>query len=132
MRPAETERIKMKTRIALPLVAALLAMSMIACSVKVQHTMLDDTSLPPVSAEEVMVFFAGEETPEHTRVAVLFSSGAKRRTTTKGMFEKLREEAGKLGANAVVVNETREDSRRLIPTGRRKTEAIAILIHAKN
>ena len=91
--------------------------------------------LPPVPMENVIVYFADDEIPEHTRVAILAAAGDYSLTSTGKMFDKLREQAGKLGANGVIVGEVKEPSggarvaNALIGTGaNRRSQAIAILV----
>lgn len=64
----------------------------------------------PVPRDDVFVFLtsAGDTIPETCRrVAILHASGAEAATEGK-MMDKLREEAGKLGANTVLI-QTMED-----------------------
>ncbi len=90
--------------------------------------------LPPVPAENVTIYFADDDIPEHDRVAVLAARGHYSMTTEGKMYDKLRQQAGKLGANAVIVEDLRD------PTGtgkvlsavtgfggNRKGQAMAIL-----
>lgn len=94
--------------------------------------------LPPVPMEDVTVYFADDEIPEHTRVAVLAARGDYAFTSEGKMFDKLREQAGKLGANAVIVGEVEEPSggakvaNALLGTGaNRRSQAIAILVETR-
>ena len=91
--------------------------------------------LPPVPMEEVVVYFADDDIPEHSRVAILTASGHYTATTEGKMYDKLREQAGLLGANAVVVEDFREPSGtgKVVSAvfgvgGNRKGQAMAILI----
>lgn len=93
----------------------------------------------PVPREEVRVFFADDEIPPHVRVAILSASGESEFTNQGQMIDKLREEAGKLGANAIVLDEVREPTageRAVnaffggIASGTRRGGAIAIRIRA--
>lgn len=86
---------------------------------------------------DVQVFFDGDEVPEHSRVAILHAAGSEGWTNPSQMIDKLREEAGKLGANAIVLLGIKEPTfgERFVnamATGsadaERKGEAIAILI----
>lgn len=64
----------------------------------------------PVPRDNVYVFLAstGDSIPEACkRVAILHASGAEMATEGK-MYDKLREEAGKLGANAVFVQNMKD------------------------
>lgn len=91
--------------------------------------------LPPVHPDNIVIYFADDEVPEHKRVAVLVGRGHYAATTEGKMYDKLREEAGKLGANGVIVEEFREPSGTgkvvsavLGVGGNRKGQAMAILV----
>lgn len=62
----------------------------------------------PVPRQEVRVFFADDEIPPHVRIALLNASGDSEFTNQSQMIDKLREEAGKLGANAIILDAVRE------------------------
>ena len=61
--------------------------------------------MPP---DAVQVFFETDSIPEHTRVAILNASGSSGFTNEGQMIDKLREEAGKLGANAIILSGMKE------------------------
>ena len=72
-----------------------------AC-VTVTSTVLRDRTASPVLEREVYIYLADDELPEDCeRVAILHGSGTQDWTDETDMLNKLREEAGKLGANAV-------------------------------
>ncbi len=78
--------------------------------VSVSSSVLVDRSASPVPQNEVYVFLPGDEIPESCeRVAILHASGNQDATNRGQMLDKLREEAGELGANAVEVR-TMEDA----------------------
>ncbi len=60
--------------------------------------------------EDVEVYFQGDTIPEHQRVAVLSGKGNDAFTSRGQLLDKLRTEAGKLGANAIIVGENEEAS----------------------
>jgi hypothetical protein len=60
--------------------------------------------------EEVHVFFETDSIPEHTRVAILTAKGDEDLTDEGEMIDKLREEAGRLGANAIVLGAIEDPS----------------------
>ena len=100
----------------------------------VSKTVLID-NLPPVSSHEVQVFFPGDEVPPHSRVAFIAGEGADYWSDRAQLLRRLRETAGKLGANGVIVQAVEESSggEKLVGalTGfgsSRKQDAIAILI----
>jgi len=115
----------------------LLLVSLAGC-VSVNKSILDSSfQTQPIPASEVRVFFADDELPEHVRVAILNASGDSGFTNESQMIDKLREEAGKLGANAIVLEDLREPSagERAVnaffggmATGQRKGGALAIRI----
>lgn len=67
---------------------------------------------------QVAVFFQSDSIPEHTRVAILNAKGDADMTDEGKMIDKLREEAGKLGANAIILGDLEEPG-----TGRRIASA---------
>lgn len=77
--------------------------------VSVSKTVLIDRSASPVPEAEVGVFLAQDSVPASCeRVALLHASGPEDLTDEGDMWNKLREESGKLGANAVQIR-TMED-----------------------
>ncbi len=71
------------------------------------------------TTEEVTVYFETDSIPEHTRVAILNARGDADMTGEGKMIDKLREEAGILGANAIILGALEEPG-----TGRRVVAAI--------
>ena len=85
--------------------ALLLALVMVGC-VTVSKTVLIDRSGTPVPREGVYVFLEDDSIPTTCeRVALLHASGDEDFTDEGDMWNKLREEAGKLGANAVQIHD---------------------------
>lgn len=81
---------------------ALLGLAFTASCVTVNKTVLMDRSAYPVPQSEVYVYLPEDELPEDCeRVALLDASGEQDATTEAQMLDKMREEAGKLGANAI-------------------------------
>jgi len=94
----------MKARIALVGVA----LTAVAC-VTVNKSILDRSFMDsPVPMDGVHVYLPGDEVPEHTRIAILNAEGDTDITDEAEMIDALREEAGKLGANAIVLGELEE------------------------
>ena len=85
--------------------ASILAASMFATAcVTVSKSVLMDRSFAPVPLRDVYVFLPEDETPEDCeRVALLSASGEVDWTDESEMIDKMREEAGKLGANAILI-----------------------------
>jgi hypothetical protein len=80
----------------------LLPIVVLAGCVTVSKSVLMDRSHSPVARDDVYVFIAGDAIPESCqRVALLHASGDEDLTEEGDMIDKLREEAGKLGANAL-------------------------------
>lgn len=100
-------------------IIALLPLLLTAC-VTVSKSVLMDRSAFPLPREQVYVYLAGDSVPESCeRVAILHASGSQDHTNESQMIDKLREEAGKLGANAVHL-QTMEDA----GTGERVVSAL--------
>ena len=80
---------------------------LVASCVTVSKSVLDPSfQSAPVPKEEVDVLLAsfGDEVPaDCTRVAILHASGPEAWTEEGDMIDKLRDEAGKLGANTLFV-----------------------------
>ncbi len=84
--------------------ALLLLLPLIGGCVTVNSTVLMDRSSMPVAPLDVYVYLAGDVVPESCqRVAILHAEGSQDSTNPSQMLDKMREEAGKLGANAVHV-----------------------------
>ena len=68
----------------------------------------------PVAEDSVRVFLSQEELRdrgyEWEAVALLFGSGSSMYTTDRGMLQTIRREAGKVGANGIILADTREPS----------------------
>ncbi len=106
--------------------------ALISC-VSVDRTLLDPSQSGEIfTAEEVKVYFESDEIPEHTRIAILAGKGSDSWTNRNKLITKLREEAGNMGANAIVLGEVKDAS-----TGAkiflgfradRKADAIAIYV----
>ncbi|NNF25650.1 MAG: hypothetical protein HKN73_00315 [Gemmatimonadetes bacterium] len=80
-----------------------------ASCVTVSKTVLQDRSAAPVPTGDVLLLLPGDAVPEGCeRVAILHASGDEDLTDETDIYNKFREEAGKLGANAVEVR-TMED-----------------------
>ena len=81
----------------------LLALTMLITGcVTVSKSVLLDRSAQPVPGQEVQILLASDSVPASCdRVALLHGSGPDSFTDEGDMWNKLREEAGKLGANVV-------------------------------
>ena len=94
-------------------------LSLTAC-VMVNKTVLDRSFMDaPIPQENVHVYLPGDELPDHTRIAILHAEGDVDITNEGEMIDAMRKEAGKLGANAIVLGEIRDPG-----TGERIAAAI--------
>ncbi len=83
--------------------AALLFAVMATACMSVSKTVLDTSFQPnPIAEEDVVVYVAGDNIPEHTRVATLEGKSDETWTNEKLLRNKMRKEAGQLGANAII------------------------------
>jgi len=79
-----------------------------ACVSVSKSVLTQDYRMNPVERDDVYVFFAYDEICEHDRVAILAAEGDEGLTSEGQMIDKLREEAGKLGANAIILSSVEE------------------------
>jgi hypothetical protein len=96
---------------------------------------------PQVPPEEVRIFTTQAELEdyEYDRVAIIHGTGQSGWTSDDGMISALREKAGDVGANAILLPEVEDASAgekfvgALLGTGaQRKGEVIAIRVHNPN
>jgi hypothetical protein len=88
---------------------ALILVAALSGCVTVNKTVLMDRSSTPVPASEVYVFLPEDAIPEDCeRVALFDAEGEQDMTSEADMLDKMREEAGKLGANAIQIRDVRE------------------------
>lgn len=114
----------------------LLVPLLLSACVTVNKSILDRSFMAqPVPADEVHVYLPGDEVPEHTRVAILNAKGDVDTTDEAEMIDKLREEAGKLGANAIIMGEIEDPgtgarvAKAFLGTSAdRRTQALAVYV----
>ncbi len=89
----------------------------------------------PIERDNVYVYVEGDSIPEHTRIAILDARGDSDMTDEGDLLNKMREEAGKLGANAIIWGDSEEPgtgarvARALLGTSSNRTSrAIAIFV----
>ena len=88
-----------------------LAVLALAACVGVNKSILAPNPTGVVFAKDaVQVFFSTDSIPTHTRVAILNAKGSDDWTNEGEMIDKIRGEAGKLGANAVVLQKMEDPS----------------------
>jgi hypothetical protein len=96
------------------------------------------TIRPPVSPDKVAIYLTADRVPgKYEEVALLTSKGDYGSTNEEKMYRSMREKAGELGANAIILESVKEPgtgakvARALIGTGaNREGKAIAIFILA--
>jgi hypothetical protein len=90
------------------ILAGVFILSVAAC-VTVNKSVLNNTRMMrPVAKDQVQVFFSSDTIPAHERIAILNGKGDEMLTNESQLIDKLREEAGKLGANAIILNEVKD------------------------
>lgn len=112
------------------------AVLLIGACVSVNKSVLSRSRISqPVPRDDVQVYFAGDSVPAHERIAILTGSGDDKMTNQSQLIDKLREEAGKLGANAIILSDVEEPSTGakvaqaiLGTSANRKGEAIAVYV----
>ena len=81
---------------------AVAALVLTTACIGVKQAVLVDRSANPVPPQEVTIFLPDDEIPEGCeRIAVLAAAGDRRHADFGDLLERLREEAGELGANAI-------------------------------
>jgi len=121
-----------------PVGILLLCLSVLAACVTTQALRLGTpTSRPPVPWQDVVVYASADKVPgNYEEIALLSSTGNTALTSEKTMWNSMRKEAGKLGANAIILDAMSEPSAGakvaaafLLGTGaERKGKAIAIYV----
>lgn len=86
----------------------LLGLSLAACVSVNKSILAPNPTGRTFEMESVYVYLEGDSVPEHTRLAILNARGDTDVTDESDMIDKLREEAGKLGANAIILGEIDE------------------------
>jgi hypothetical protein len=117
------------------LIAAVLLTMVFGC-ISVSKSILASNPTGQVfTAEEVTVYFETDSIPEHTRLAILNAKGDSDMTDEGEMIDELREEAGTVGANAIILDAFKEPGtgQRVVAaifgtTKNRKVQAIAIYV----
>ena len=86
-----------------------LAVVLTAC-VSTNATVLNKSmTRPPIAKESVIIYSSAEKVPgKYDEVALLNSKGDESMTDERKMYESMRSEAAKLGANGVILQETKD------------------------
>jgi hypothetical protein len=116
-----------------PTVLALLAAA--ACVSVNKSVLAPNPTGRTFSEDQVYVYFEDDDVPEHSRLAILNAEGEVDMTDESDMIDKLRDEAGKLGANAIILGDIQEPGTGARIAGAvfdvqtfRETQAIAIYV----
>ncbi|HSK21218.1 MAG TPA: hypothetical protein VK912_18835 [Longimicrobiales bacterium] len=115
---------------------AVALMAAVAGCVSVNKSVLSSSRVAyPVPRDSVHVYLPGDSVPPHERIAILTAKGDENTTNEAQMLDKMRQEAGKLGANAIVLGDMTDPSSTSRVLGalfgtpsNRKGQAIAIFV----
>ena len=101
-----------------------------ACAhVSVGQSVLDSSfRATPIARDDVFVYAEGDSIPQHSHVALLDVRGEG--TDEGSLLNKLREEAGKLGANAIIWGVTADPGflTQIFGSSDRRASALAIYV----
>jgi hypothetical protein len=101
----------METRPMTRFIPAIAAGALLAGCVTVSKSVLMDRSATPVPQQQVYVFLPDDSiAPSCERVAILNAQGSTDYTNESQMIDKMRDEAGKLGANAILLQGIQDPS----------------------
>lgn len=120
-----------------PLLSIILLCLISVSCVSTNSTMLSSKSYAPVTPEEVSIYLDEEDIPgDFERIAIINAKGSSSMTTESQMYEAVRKEAAKLGANGVLHAKLDEPGTgakiagALLGTGtNRRGEMVAIFVH---
>jgi type IV pilus biogenesis protein CpaD/CtpE len=112
--------------------------ALLAGCVSVNKSVLSQSRLSqPVPRDSVHVYLPGDSVPEHERIAILTAKGDENTTNESQMIDRMRQEAGKLGANAIILQDMRDPNNTARVLGavlgtpsNRKGQAIAVYVPA--
>jgi hypothetical protein len=87
----------------------LIVLVLLAACVSVNKSILSRSRIAqPVPRDSVRVFLPGDTVPQNERIALLHARSNESFTNEGKMIDKMREEAGKLGANAIILGEIKD------------------------
>ena len=116
---------------------ALMSALLLGACVSTQAVRLGSNEIrPPIAPDRVAIYRTASQVPgKYEEVALLSSSGDYNMTNEEAMYRSMREKAGKMGANAVILDSVQEPGTGakvasvLFGTGaNRKGKALAIFI----
>lgn len=92
-----------------PMVLLSCAVLLTAC-VSTNATVLNKSmTRPPIAKDSVVIYSSADKVPgKYDEVALLNSKGDESMTNERKMYESMRKEAAKLGANGVILQETKD------------------------
>lgn len=93
-----------------PPIALLFVAVLLSACVSTNATVLNKSmTRPPVPKESVIIYTSADKVPgKYDEVAVLNSKGDESMTDERKMYESMRSQAAKLGANGVILQETKD------------------------
>lgn len=120
------------------LTALLIVIAATGCVVT-EHSMLSSKSFPPLTLEDVTIYMSEDEVPgDFEKIAILNAKASAEYTRSSKMYDKIRAEAAKIGANGVLYQPVIEPGQgakiaaAVFGTGTtRRVEMIAIYVHSK-
>lgn len=105
----------------------LLLLALLAGCATGHATLLDNTPRPAVAADSVRIFTSRANIPgPYDEIAIVEADGSSQ-NSTEALIRKMREEAGKVGANAIVLDLGAGEARHLRPA-EKVTRGVAIYI----
>ncbi len=120
-------------------VLAIIGLALAACVSVNKSVLAPNPTGRTFEMEDVYVYLRQDTVPEHTRLAILNAHGDTEMTNEGDLIDKLREEAGKLGANAIILDEieepgtgTRIAAAILDVETERQTQALAIYVPSRD
>jgi hypothetical protein len=115
----------------------IIAIAFLASCVSVNSTRLGNAAYrPPVPADQVLIYRTADQVPgKYEEIALLNAKGDSSWSSEAGMFKQMKKKAGKMGANAIILDAISEPSAGAKIAGaifgvgaERKGKAIAIFV----
>lgn len=120
-------------------IIVLISISIIGCVTTKAVKLGSGPDRPPVPWEKVIVYRTADQVPgDYEEIALLTSTGESMWTNEEQMWKSMKKKAGKLGANAIILDAMSEPSAGAkvasaflgVGGAERKGKAIAIYIHS--
>lgn len=107
----------------------LLFLALLAACTTAHATRLDSSPRPAIATDSVRVFATRAGIPgAYDEIAIVEASGYEPTVSTEGLIQKMKEEAGKLGANAIVLDAGSAGESSRARGGEHKAKSVAIYI----